>query len=136
MQLQGFSYIEAGREVINLFQNKGWTVLITDDLVDRVIFTMSLTIGLLAGLVGMFMGKDALLNAGVDQDAAGMVGFGYAFLVGFLFSSIALGIVRSAVNTVIVLFAEAPAEFQNNHPQLANEMRSAWTGAWPELAIP
>ena len=52
-----------------------------------------------------------------------------------LFSSIALSIVGSAVNTVIVLFCEAPAEFQNNHPQLSNDMRAAWTGAWPELNI-
>ena len=30
--LYGFSYIEAGKNVFQLFQQKGWTVIITDDL--------------------------------------------------------------------------------------------------------
>jgi len=60
----------------------------------------------------MFMGQDAVANAGVEE--AGMVTFAYAFLVGFLFASIALGVVASAVNTVIVLYCEAPAEFQQD----------------------
>jgi hypothetical protein len=52
-------------------------------------------------------------------------------LVGFLFASIMMSVVGSAVNTVIVCFAEAPAEFQSNHPQLSEEMRAAWRQAWP-----
>jgi hypothetical protein len=94
---------------------------------------MSLCIGLVAGLLGMFMGQDAIANAGVEE--ASMVAFGYSFLIGFLFASIAFGIVGSAVNTTIVLFCEAPAELQRNHPALSNEMRTAWAGAWPELNI-
>jgi hypothetical protein len=30
-----------------------------------------------------------------------------------------------------VCFAEAPAEFEANHPYLSNEMRMAWRQAWP-----
>ena len=110
-----------------------YQVLITDDLVDRVILVLSLCVGVIAGIIGMFVGQGAVANAGVEE--AGMVTFGYSFLIGFLFASIALGIVASAVNTVIVLYCEAPAEFQRNHPQLSNEMRMAWTGAWPELNL-
>lgn len=108
-------------------------VLITDDLVDRVVLVMSLGIGLACGILGMFIGQDAIANAGVEE--AGMSAFLYSFLIGFLFASIALGIVGSAVNTTIVLFCEAPAELQRNHPALSNEMRSAWADAWPELSI-
>lgn len=43
-----------------------------------------------------------------------------------------MGVVGSAVNTVIVCFAEAPAELELNHPQLSMEMRSAWRQAWPD----
>lgn len=131
--LYGFSYMDAGREVINLFKQRGWTVIITDDLVDNVLFMMSLVIGLIAGLLAHFAGGEALSNAGVDN--AGMVAFGVGFLMGFLFASIGLGVVASAVNTVIVCYCEAPAEFQNNHPQLSAEMRAAWTSAWPDLSI-
>jgi len=42
-----------------------------------------------------------------------------------------MSVVSSAVNTVIVCFAEAPREFQQNHPQLSAEMCEAWQNAWP-----
>jgi hypothetical protein len=49
------------------------------------------------------------------------------FFVGFLFASIMISVVGSAaVNTVIVCFAEAPAEFEANHPELSHEMRTTW----------
>jgi hypothetical protein len=131
--MYGFSYMEAGREVINLFQQRGWTVLITDDLVDNVLFMLSLVIGLITGVLGLFIGAGPLANANVED--AGMVGFGVGFLIGFLFGSIGLGVVSSAVNTVIVCYCEAPAEFQNNHPQLSAEMLAAWTNAWPDLTM-
>jgi hypothetical protein len=40
-------------------------------------------------------------------------------------------LVSSAVNTVIVCYAEAPAEFQVNHPKLSEDMRATWRQAWP-----
>ena len=46
--------------------------------------------------------------------------------MGFSFASIMMSVVGSAVNTVIVCFAEAPAEFEQNHPVLSLEMRGAW----------
>jgi len=42
-----------------------------------------------------------------------------------------MSVVGSAVNTVIVCFAEAPNEFQRNHPELSEEMRATWRQAWP-----
>ena len=56
-------------------------------------------------------------------------------IVGFVFSSILLSVVASAINTIIVCYAEAPAEFQANHPQLSAEMREAWVEAWPNLSV-
>lgn len=52
-------------------------------------------------------------------------------MTGFLISSILMSVVGSAVNTVIVCFAESPAEFEQNHPHLSAEMRAAWRQAWP-----
>jgi hypothetical protein len=74
--LYGYSYIEAGKNVITLFQNKGWTAIITDDLVENVLFMLSVGIGLATGLIGLIMGKmDGDLFAGIDYDDAGTVGF-------------------------------------------------------------
>lgn len=119
---------------MQLFQNKGWTAIITDDLADNVLFMMSLAIGLATGLIGMVFG---LLDSGMFEQlgvghAAGG-GFLIGFLTGYLFASVLLSIVGSAVNTVIVLFAEAPAEFERNHQRLSEDMRASWTQAWPEL---
>eukprot|EP00978_Attheya_sp_CCMP212_P041516 scaffold238929_cov58-Attheya_sp.AAC.1 len=74
--LYGYSYIEAGKNVITLFQNKGWTAIITDDLVENVLFMLSVGIGLATGLIGLIMGKmDGDLFAGIGYDDAGTVGF-------------------------------------------------------------
>ena len=44
-----------------------------------------------------------------------------------------MSVVGAGVNTVIVCYAESPAEFEANHPQLSSEMRAAWHQAWPEI---
>uniref|UniRef100_A0A7S4NC07 Choline transporter-like protein n=2 Tax=Odontella aurita TaxID=265563 RepID=A0A7S4NC07_9STRA len=130
--LYGYSYLEAGKNVITLFQNKGWSAIITDNLIDNVLLMMSVAIGLLTGLIGLLLAVlDNNLFAGIGIDDGGSVGFFVGFLVGYVLASILMSVVGSAVNTVIVCFAEAPAEFQQNHPQLSDEMRFAWTQAWP-----
>lgn len=50
---------------------------------------------------------------------------------GMVLSGIVMGVVSSSVDTVIVLFAESPAEFKMNHPMLADEMETSWAVAWP-----
>mmetsp|Transcript_36165 Transcript_36165/g.79151 ORF Transcript_36165/g.79151 Transcript_36165/m.79151 type:complete len:505 (+) Transcript_36165:52-1566(+) len=130
--LYGYSYLEAGKNVITLFQNKGWTTIITDDLAENVLFMMSVGIGLVTGLVGLIISSiDKDIFAGIGYDDAGGVGFVLGFLVGYVLASILMSVVGSAVNTCIVCFAEAPAEFEANHPQLSSEMRAAWRSAWP-----
>ena len=132
--LYGFSYLEAGRNVVQLFQAKGWTTIITDDLADNVLFMMSVAIGLASGVIGMIMGlmnQNAFVALGFDHSAG--PAFFIGFFTGFLFSTIIMSVVGSAVNTVIVCYAEDPAAFQMNHPELSSAMRSAWVQAWPGL---
>jgi hypothetical protein len=59
-----------------LFQNKGWTTIITDDLAENVLFMMSLVIGLITGLVGFVVANlnNVFANMGVDNP--GSFGFG------------------------------------------------------------
>jgi hypothetical protein len=111
-----------------LFQQKGWTVIITDDLNERVLLISTLGVGFLTGFVGLAVSLlDQNLNVGV--------GFFIGFVVGYVISSTLLSVVGSAINTVIVCFAENPAEFERNHQLLSTEMRSSWVAAWPELTI-
>ena len=55
----------------------------------------------------------------------------FSFLIGIVISAILLSVVDSSVNTVFVSFAEAPSEFEENHPQLSSEMRDAWRKVYP-----
>jgi hypothetical protein len=55
------------------------------------------------------------------------IGFG----VGWVLTSVLFAIISSSVNAVIVCFAGSPLEFEQNHPQLSVEMRSAWREVWP-----
>jgi len=112
--------------LVQLFQARGWTSIIADYLVDTVLMMVSICVGILTGIIGAFVGNL------MQQDGAVMTG---AFLVGatigFVLCSTLFGLVSSAVNTVIVCFAEAPAEFQSNHPQLSQQMILAWREAYP-----
>lgn len=46
-------------------------------------------------------------------------------------SSVLFGVISSSVNAVIVLFATSPVDFEQNHPELSEEMRTAWREVWP-----
>lgn len=60
-----------------------------------------------------------------------IVAFVLGFIVGLVITSILMSTIASAVNAVIVLFAEGPAEFQHNHPELSNKMREVWRQIYP-----
>ncbi|GAX23711.1 hypothetical protein FisN_12Hh288 [Fistulifera solaris] len=134
--MYGFSYLEAGKNVVELFQNKGWTVVITDDLAANVLSLIALSIGLASGIVGLvlgYMSPNMFVSLGYEE--AHGPAFFVGLLVGFLFSSVILSVVGSAINTVIVCYAEDPAAFQANHPQLATAMQEAWIQAWPGISM-
>ena len=61
---------------MTLFQNKGWTTIITDDLSENVLFMMSVVLGLLTGLVGLIMSNlDQELFANINADNPTGIGF-------------------------------------------------------------
>mmetsp|Transcript_3638 Transcript_3638/g.8345 ORF Transcript_3638/g.8345 Transcript_3638/m.8345 type:complete len:482 (+) Transcript_3638:90-1535(+) len=135
--LYGFGYIEAGKNVLELFKSKGWDVIIADDLCDRVLFMVSLGIGVFTGIIGLvctYLNSNLLVAFDLGE-ATASAGFFVGLVVGFVFCSILMNVVGGAVNTVIVCYAESPAEFQTNHPALAHQMRSAYMQAFPELRL-
>ena len=87
---------------------------------------VSICVGIITGIVGAVVGN-LMQQGGAVVAGAFLVGA----LIGFVLCSTLFGLVSSAVNTVIVCFAEAPAEFQSNHPQLSQQMILAWRDAYP-----
>jgi hypothetical protein len=125
--LYGYSFIEAGKNVMTLFRTRGWTSIIADMLVDTVLLMVSLGVGVLTGVVGVIIGRMVQQEDNATLVAAFFVGMA----VGFVLCSTIFSLISSAVNATVVLYAEAPAEFQANHPQLSHQMRVAWRKAYP-----
>ena len=128
--IYGYSYMESGKAVMQLFADRGWDAVIADDLVGNAIFLTSVVAGLFIGAIGVGY---ASANSSFS-DLAGGSGWA-AFLIGLLaglcICSILLSTVASGVNTVIVMFADAPREFQANHPELSQKMTSTWNQFYP-----
>jgi hypothetical protein len=126
----GNSYLESGKAVMGLFSNRGWDAIIADDLVGGAIFLTCVIIGLIIGGLGVaYASLDSTFNnlAGSSLTVAFIVGL----IAGLAIGSILLGTVASGVNTVIVMFADAPREFQQNHPELSTKMNECWQQFYP-----
>ena len=128
--LYGYPYLEAGKNVFTLFKNRGWEAIIADDLVSNTLFFVSVVVGGLAGAVGLILSKttDWFEQAASNGEAAS---FTLGFVIGLVLTSIAMSAIASGVNAVIVLFAEAPAEFEQNHPERSQKMRETWRATYP-----
>lgn len=112
--------------VMTLFRNRGWTAIITDILVDTVLLMVSLGVGILTAVIVLAVGAMADLDGFVLG-----IGFVVGLVTGFVMCQTLFSLVSSAVNAVIVCYAEAPSEFQVNHPRLSQDMRAAWSQAYP-----
>eukprot|EP00814_Leptocylindrus_danicus_P004022 CAMPEP_0116014202 /NCGR_PEP_ID=MMETSP0321-20121206/6149_1 /TAXON_ID=163516 /ORGANISM="Leptocylindrus danicus var. danicus, Strain B650" /LENGTH=515 /DNA_ID=CAMNT_0003483833 /DNA_START=77 /DNA_END=1624 /DNA_ORIENTATION=+ len=126
--LYGYAYCEAGKNVMNLFKSRGWDAIIVDDLTDMVFGMVSFAIGLITGAIGIVLEQSTDWFDDNDNDDINptWVTFILGLIIGWIIASILMGTISSAVNTVIVLFAEAPAEFDQNHNELSRKMRAAY----------
>ena len=136
--LYGYSYIEAGKNVFTLFQNRGWEAIIADDLVSNVFFFLSLCVGLICAAIGFAFNENSpagWFDNSPSPDTISATCAGLGFVAGLVLSSILMSTIASAVNTVIVCFAEGPAEFEANHPELSRKMRETWLEFYPNSGV-
>jgi hypothetical protein len=134
--LYGYGYLESGKNVMQLFKDRGWEAVIADDIVGMVLFMMNLLVGLITGCVGLVLESqttwfDSIEDALDDNNAVRIIAFFIGFVIGLVLCGIVMSTVASSVNATIVLFAEAPAEFEQNYPKLSTQMRDAYTLAHP-----
>lgn len=128
--LYNYGLKDAGHHSNELFRKRGWTRIVTDDLISTVLTMVSLVIG---GLTGSF---GVILQA---LDGHGLTSFGHpiftsfsiGFLVGIVLSTVLISIIESSVCAVLICFAGSPVEFHRHHPLLSIEMRQAWKEVWP-----
>ncbi|KAL7568827.1 hypothetical protein ACA910_007240 [Epithemia clementina (nom. ined.)] len=136
--IYGYDYLSAGRKVIDLFKARGWTTLITDRLVFRVLLLANLGISALTGavcvLIMVFIGYNRIPNADA-WDAAMNGAFWFGFIIGLIVSNTVLYVVESAVRTIIVCFAEQPGEGGGGSEALLQEFRETYATTHPELMV-
>jgi len=128
--LYGYDYITAGKNVLNLFRQRGWGTFISDRLVFRVLLMCNLGIAALSGCVALLV--DMTMGSTFQGDSK-VIAFFVGFVLGLLVSNTGLFVVESAVRSCIVCFAESPAEFDEAHPDLSEEMKSGWAEAYPTV---
>ena len=135
--IYGYDYLSAGRKVIDLFKARGWTTLITDRLVFRVLYYANLGIsgmsGALSVLIMMFLGFSRFTKQD-DLDGALLLAFFTGFLVGLIISSTVLFVVESAVRTIIVCFAEQPGE-GGGRSMLSRELKETYAATYPSVFV-
>lgn len=125
--LYGYDYLTAGKQVATIFRARGWDVIITDNLVARSLSMMTNLIILIMGFIGVLL---ALL---VDTNWI-FAGLGIGIVLGGMSCQILFGVVTSAVNTVVVCFAESPNQLnQNGHdPKYFRELIEGYRKAYPD----
>lgn len=130
--LYGYDYLTAGNKVITLFAERGWTAIMNDQLVSSVLTLVSTMIGIGAGCVGLLLSLAHPAWVKGFGDYAPIVAFLVPAIIGIAMALILTSVIVAAVDTVVVAFAEAPMEFERNHPGLSAQMVTAWRHVYPD----
>jgi len=125
--LYGYSFNEGGSKALELFETREWMSVVNDDLIPNVLLMASVVIGGSTGIFGVLVEEvDGYTFTSLHKPI--ITAFLLGGIEGFVLSNIMLlGVVGSAVNTILVCFAAGPFEFDKNHPQLSREMRDMWS---------
>jgi len=128
--LYGYGLIDAGSHANELFAKRGWTMIVSDDLVPNVLLLATLVVGGFTGCFAHIIVNVKSLFLLPDNESLA-VPFMAGLAVGLVVTGVLFGIISSSVSTVIVCFASNPVDFETNHPKLSQEMRNAWREVWP-----
>jgi hypothetical protein len=125
--MYGYSFSEAGERAYQLFATREWLEVVKDDLIQNVLVLANVVIGGSTGTFAVIVEEmDGYDFTSFHKPV--LSAFVVGSVIGYVMSNILmLGVVGSAVNTILVCFAAGPFEFDKNHPRLSREMREAWT---------
>jgi len=136
--MYGHSFFEAGERAMQLFEARGWTDVVEDPLIQNVLLMASVVIGGSTGVFAVVVEEtDGFDFTSFHQPI--ITAFVIGSVLGYVLSNILLlGVVGSAVNTIIVCFAAGPFDFDKNHPRMSREMREVWSQhvVWEQASTP
>lgn len=105
--IHNYDFLRASQSASMMFRERGWSMLLNDDIIDMVlnvghviIGTVSMTVGYIYGrLTGLSHAYTVLLTV-------------FGFAVGYLISIVALSTISSAVATVYLCYVDDPLALQ------------------------
>lgn len=127
-----YGFLEAGAKSSELWAMRGWTTIVSDDLVINVFFLTSLVIGGVTGCFTFFLSQAESLRVTPGDASPGLITFVEGAVIGLILPSLIFSVIVGAMNAVLVCFATSPVDLEMNHPNLSHEMRHAWKEVWPE----
>ena len=130
--LHGYSFMTAGRHVTDMFNAKGWTSIVNDDLTQRVFFLGNVIVGAMSAWIAVHVvAKDVKEQIFPGVDNPEYIVAVCAFLVGYVVNSVFMVVMGSAVTAVFVLWAEDPQGWQLTHPDHYAALHAAWLEIYP-----
>ena len=125
--MYSYSFVEAGDKALQLFETRGWMEVVEDSLIQNVLLMASVVIGGSTGVFAVIVEEtDGYDFTSFHQPI--ITAFVIGSVLGYVLSNILLlGVVGSAVSTILVCFAAGPIDFDKNHPRLSQEMREVWS---------
>jgi hypothetical protein len=126
--LTGQSFLEASRSFIDLFNQRGWTMVINDTLIGYCLAIINFLVGIvsatISGLVTYIITRNSQIESGTVVIIVMMAVVG--FIIGMLLSTIMTTILSSCVRTVFVCFALNPAALGATHPNHLKRLTAVW----------
>lgn len=125
----GYPFRQSGKAVMDLFNNRGWTAVINDDLTSGALTFGAMGVGIVTCCVGMLMVRfspmewfAALGSRMSVYSTMALMGF----MVGLSMALILAHVIIAALHTIFVCFAEDPVAFNRNHPKEYDELVAGW----------
>ena len=124
--LYGKDFRTSGREVQALFEQRGWTAVVNDDLVSTTLVLANFGVGAVAAFAG---GLSSM------ESSTAWVGtvMCLSFFMGVVMSFTVTGVLTSAVRTVFVCYAKAPGV--QTRPESSERLRRAWEKFHPTVQV-
>eukprot|EP00804_Cyclotella_cryptica_P027516 CCRYP_007474-RA/>CCRYP_007474-RA protein AED:0.03 eAED:0.03 QI:1507/1/1/1/1/1/3/159/529 len=127
--LYGYKFWESGNKAFQLFEARGWTRVVSDDLILTALSMTSMVIGGSTACLGLIVEEvDGFSFTTLHKPV--VTAFLVGLFVGLVLSSTFLSIIEGSVSAILVSYASAPVDFHANHPQLSEELKSVWKEFW------
>lgn len=123
----GYAYCDAAHLALQLFEAKGWDVVLNDYLIGNVLFLGSFLVGGITASIGVFithLNPQAFAGLPAPASFIGLAGF----FLGLGNCLVLINVLSSAVDTVFVCYAADPGSLQRHRPEEYASLKLAWEG--------